>query len=416
MNSRPQLALAATLCGFLGLWTAIVSAQVPESSPRAEANPPRNKRGEPELGPVHPATSLLGQEVRTDDGYRAGRVSDVALDLDEGHVAALLIAAGDAESPSTSQIAIPWELVQIDNRGAPLQLKLSQSALERAPRLKAGQTLQQATRVWLATVYQHFKLEPYWQPRQQASAWGKTSDYGKLFNPQRMVTVEGKVTDISYLSPLPEMAIGAQLTIETSKGVVKAQLGPLAYLSEQQISFEMEMPVKVEGSEIMLAGNPVVMATTVETGGRRLRLRDADGKVYWREWSEQDASYAPLSLRKLIGTAIHNNRGEDLGKIADFAIATEHGLLAYVAMTCTCFDDAADKLFPVPLSAFVVRPESRAWRLELPLEVLEGTKPFPVRQWPEKIDRGWVEYVHVRYGRSPFGGVRTQPQAEPQTR
>jgi hypothetical protein len=35
------------------------------------------------------------------------------------------------------------------------------------------------------------------------------------------------------------------------------------------------------------------------------------------------------------------------------------------------------------------------------LEVLENTRPFPARQWPEKIDRGWVEYVHVRYGRSP---------------
>jgi hypothetical protein len=32
-------------------------------------------------------------------------------------------------------------------------------------------------------------------------------------------------------------------------------------------------------------------------------------------------------------------------------------------------------------------------------------------EWPEEISRAWVEYVHVRYGRSPLGGVQRERRA-----
>ena len=402
--------IACVFCIALVASASFARAQSVENSRRQEQLP-RDKRGQPEVGPVIPATSLLGREIQSEDGKSIGTVGDVALDLDEGRLAALMVSSGE-DSPGAAGLPIPWDLVESVSADKPVQLKLSRQALADAPRLKSVQSLEQTSRVWLATIYQHYKLKPYWQARQQASTWGKASDYGKLFNPDKLVIVDGPITDISYVPPLEGMAVGVQLTIKTTDGVAKAQLGPLSHLSQQKMTFEKDGMVKVKGSQITLAGHPVIMATEIETADDRLVLRDADGAVRWREWSEQDAGYALVSLKKLINKPIRNNQREELGKVSDFAVATEQGLLAYVAMTCTCFGDAAEKYYPVPLSAFVVQPEADAWLLELPLEVLENTPAFRARSWPEKIDRGWVEYVHVRYGRSPFGGVRTQPHAE----
>lgn len=121
-----------------------------------------------------------------------------------------------------------------------------------------------------------------------------------------------------------------------------------------------------------------------------------------------------VSVAKLQGVPVHNTKGEPLGAVSDVGIALNEGLIAYVAVSCSCFDDAGGKLFPVPLSAFVIKPDSKAWILELPLDVLANTPTFAEKHWPEKIDRGWVEYVHVRYGRSPFGGAQHQLREERQ--
>ena len=121
-----------------------------------------------------------------------------------------------------------------------------------------------------------------------------------------------------------------------------------------------------------------------------------------------------VSVTKVQGVPVHNAKGEPLGKVSDVGIALAEGLIAYVAVSCSCFDDASGKLFPVPLTAFVIKPDAKAWILELPLDVLANTPTFAEKQWPEKIDRGWVEYVHVRYGRSPFGGAEHQLREERQ--
>jgi sporulation protein YlmC with PRC-barrel domain len=118
------------------------------------------------------------------------------------------------------------------------------------------------------------------------------------------------------------------------------------------------------------------------------------------------------TLTAVNGVTVNNARGDTLGTVKDLAVALDQGLIAYVAMACSCFDDAGGKLFPVPLTAFVVKPEEKAWILELPLEVLANTPTFSEQNWPEKIERGWVEYVHVRYGRSPFGGASRQLRIE----
>ncbi|MBX9791047.1 MAG: PRC-barrel domain-containing protein [Pirellulales bacterium] len=103
---------------------------------------------------------------------------------------------------------------------------------------------------------------------------------------------------------------------------------------------------------------------------------------------------------------VENTAGAEIGNVVDFAVTLPDAALAYAAVSCNCFADSEQKLFPIPLSALVVEPGAKAWILELPLDIVERTPTFAKDAWPTTIDRGWVEYVHVRYGRSPLEGVR----------
>jgi len=126
-------------------------------------------------------------------------------------------------------------------------------------------------------------------------------------------------------------------------------------------------------------------------------------------WKKEKADRPLALVSQLRELPIANAAGKRLGRIDDFALLLDKGLVGYAAVT---MDEDAAQLFPVPLSAFVVTPEVEHWVLELPKDILAQTPRFNANAWPDKIDRGWVEYVHVRYGRSPFAGVREVLHAE----
>ena len=89
------------------------------------------------------------------------------------------------------------------------------------------------------------------------------------------------------------------------------------------------------------------------------------------------------------------------GRINDFAI-TSRGDIAYAGLAK---GDNTQRLHPVPVSAFIVPAGNAEWKLNLPQDIVDNTPTFAVASWPKTLDRGWLEYVHVHYGRSVFDGV-----------
>lgn len=113
---------------------------------------------------------------------------------------------------------------------------------------------------------------------------------------------------------------------------------------------------------------------------------------------------------KLRNRAVVNREKQALGSIVDLAIAVPGGHIGYAAMSSP--DLPVEQLRPMPLSAFVTPPGEHHWLLELPEDIVKNTATFARGAWPRALDQGWVEYVHVRYGRSPFEGVRLEPHGE----
>jgi hypothetical protein len=135
---------------------------------------------------------------------------------------------------------------------------------------------------------------------------------------------------------------------------------------------------------------------------------------YWKadndRVSDRDVLVRASQLHDVVVLA---DDGKPLGRIQDFAM-TSRGDIAYAGLSR---HDKTDQLHPIPLSAFIAPVGNAEWRLNLPPDIVENTPKFAAASWPTTLDRGWLEYVHVRYGRSVFDGVNrtAQPnQAPPQ--
>jgi sporulation protein YlmC with PRC-barrel domain len=124
-----------------------------------------------------------------------------------------------------------------------------------------------------------------------------------------------------------------------------------------------------------------------------------------KEPADPDAKSQVILLSSASKIAVHNAQGEKLGQVVDFALARQKGLIAF-AVFVREGEKSTDTRYPIPLSAFVVPDSAKHWILDLPDDVLTSTPTFKQDAWPTTISGAWTEYVHVRYGRSPFGGVQ----------
>lgn len=227
----------------------------------------------------------------------------------------------------------------------------------------------------------------------------------------------GKIADVAL-----DLADGYVALLLVDAADAKGALAlPLA-LVEFEVS-EPKLEKRVGTRELESA--PRVAANRWARDGNRAWAKDVFAHYGVKEpWVEaqrdggnadkrQRAEQTPVGfalLTRLQGTSVVNGKGAPLGKIEDFAIAPRLALVAYAAVDHKA--GSAETLLPIPLSAFVVKPGAKSWVLELPDDILANTPTIARRAWPEQIDRAWVEYVHVRYGRSPFGGVRDQLRAQ----
>ncbi len=139
-----------------------------------------------------------------------------------------------------------------------------------------------------------------------------------------------------------------------------------------------------------------------------------------------------IMLSKSASIRVLDGRGQPIGHVVDFGLARKEGQIAYAVLHLGHSDKDKDehvgkheKVYPIPLAAFVVKPDSTDWTLDLPEKMLEGLPSFKENEsWPRVVAGPWTEYIHVRYGRSVLGGVqsedkkfdnggKTNPESEP---
>lgn len=124
----------------------------------------------------------------------------------------------------------------------------------------------------------------YGYANEQDPGWRSDSDYARLYNANQSRTLKGEIISTSEFSPAQGAKNGRQLTIRASDGQTHiVHLGPTDFLDRAN-NFSMREGdwVTLSGATATFQGREVFLAREVITqDGRRLELRDVDGRTRW---------------------------------------------------------------------------------------------------------------------------------------
>jgi sporulation protein YlmC with PRC-barrel domain len=74
--------------------------------------------------------SLIGSIVNNDQGEVLGRIDEVLINWENGTVSNLIMSSDDVMQ---KQIAVPWDLLQIDDETQALNIRVDSDFLDRIP-------------------------------------------------------------------------------------------------------------------------------------------------------------------------------------------------------------------------------------------------------------------------------------------
>lgn len=74
------------------------------------------------------------------------------------------------------------------------------------------------------------------------------------------------------------------ITLKSDKGAVDVMLAPEKFLKDMEITFAKGDTVEILGSQLINAGNPILLAREVTRNGDVMVMRDDAGKPAWVGW------------------------------------------------------------------------------------------------------------------------------------
>jgi len=155
------------------------------------------------LGDLRRASQIIGEEIKDAHDQRLGKVRDLALDLQNGRVATVIVARGGVIGMDEKLVAVPPESFVCDKTIKALRFRGSQEQLKDAPEIKLSEWTKFTEPVELSQTYQRFGAEPYFFTEGQplpglANQSGQVSHY-YAFNGQNALPRLGYISRASRL-------------------------------------------------------------------------------------------------------------------------------------------------------------------------------------------------------------------------
>jgi sporulation protein YlmC with PRC-barrel domain len=272
---KKPIAFLGMLAGLSLLLASGVIAQPPAaehstSASQSSQSPPAASDRKPDAltavqGVLLSTATLLGSDVKNPQGQDVGDLKQLMLDPHTGRVMYAVVAMGGFLGMGEKTVVVPWNALEVVRNGKSLVLNVSPQMLQHAPAYEKGQ----------APGYL-----PTSAPR--GGGWGADTPYGRLYDPAQEQTISGHVVSIEASPPMPGMAPGLQMLVQTDDGQnTRVQVGPVWYLEHQDLDIKENTHVQVTGARAEIAGQPVLMAREMQFDGQVITLRDAQGMPVW---------------------------------------------------------------------------------------------------------------------------------------
>jgi hypothetical protein len=108
----------------------------------------------------------------------------------------------------------------------------------------------------------------------------------KLYDPQKVVTVQGQIEKLETITRQGRQAANGRKTqiahLKTSQGKNVVHLGPAEFLARQQFYPKVGDNLEITGGRVNTRQGEIILATSVTSGGKTFRLRDARGIPVWQ--------------------------------------------------------------------------------------------------------------------------------------
>jgi hypothetical protein len=101
---------------------------------------------------------------------------------------------------------------------------------------------------------------------------------GRTFDPGRIETISGRITDITSMG---RRARGMHAWLDTSSGRVEIALGPSDYLQSQSLHLATGDQVEVSGWRVQMPRGEMFVPSVIHRGKEALQLRDENGIPAW---------------------------------------------------------------------------------------------------------------------------------------
>lgn len=128
MYTKRSLTKAVLTLSLVAVFTGYVAAQPLQQQPFAG----------PMEGALLRASQLMGQEVRSPEGVRLGRVYDIVLTEDLDSISYIALSRGGILGIGQTLHAIPWDAVQFGFTGEPFVVNITERDLEQTRGFPAG--------------------------------------------------------------------------------------------------------------------------------------------------------------------------------------------------------------------------------------------------------------------------------------
>jgi sporulation protein YlmC with PRC-barrel domain len=270
----------SVLLGMLAVLSLMVASGVlaqqpasPEqgkSASQSSQSPPSASNRKPDAltavqGILLSTETLLGSDVKNSQAQDVGNLKHLMVDPHTGRVMYAVVAMGGFLGMGERTVIVPWNALEVARDGKSLVLNVSPQMLQQAPAYEQGK-------------------EPVYAPTSEprGGGWGAETPYGRLYDPAKEEAISGQVVSIETSAPMPGMAPGMQMLVQTDDGQsTRVQVGPTWYLERQDLGIQENTHVQVTGARAEIDGQPVLMAREVQFDGQVVTLRDAQGMPMW---------------------------------------------------------------------------------------------------------------------------------------
>ncbi len=118
-------------------------------------------QGLPHLGDLKRGDQIIGREVKDKNDQKIGKVEDLALDLQNGRVAEVIVEMGGTMGMGAKWVAVPPSSFICDNTMKDLRYKGDKQLLRDAPEFKASHWNEATVYAQIKETYQRFGVDPY---------------------------------------------------------------------------------------------------------------------------------------------------------------------------------------------------------------------------------------------------------------